>query len=687
MVDYSKEVHNELRDTGGALADVRSDRFGAAGNGVTNDRAAIAAADALDAPILFSYGTYRVATSNLTIASPTFFLGGVIKPASGITVTLSREPQAASIQIFDESLGGVVTLSEYDSVNVCWYGCSASLSAAANTTIIKGLLLRYRSITIPAFVDWNGYVDTQAETGQTISYDHRHRQLIIGGQVLRFPKDETKGYIANMPFMRGAADAGLWSMPNGPITAAGGPAPRPAGKHAVFLDDYGEVAASPDSWGNVDYRDGTLIGNVHEGSLGFGVIRLQFKSNGRFIPFAPEGHISLFGSSQTPMRIVRVQPNPSVAGNFFTPDPAEPYTFNYEMPIWKPGKAVTQGQLINEAGKIYEAQSAGTTGSTPVIHATYRKKQLALTGVTGTFVVGETVKQGVGDVPNGDIETLPGGGGGVDGDYLLQYWNQQDFSVGQVVTGQTSGATGTIASITDVDVDIDNNDNNFVPPGPPVAGRIESDGAIDWMFLDNIIGYIRAAESMKGIVILGDDAAQLPFVGFNDVGTHFIEDALFYPGKRLRFADNTGEEADAGYGRSSNNKLELKGPSPSNGEVHIYGRHGQPGYLRVLGTQITANAIPFVMATGTAKASGATTYDMGGGNYVVFSDAGATSFTGFTNMRTGQPFWVRVTTGNTTFVHSANLQMPGGVNYTPPANTTLQFFAHGTTTCAIPVGA
>ena len=657
--------------------DVATDsRFsgGAVGDGIANDRAALAAMDAADhdnlipaADVAFKVG------SDLTFTRATWFQeGGIIRPSgAGVDIVFASPIVAGSWQIFDESLGGTVTLNEYDTIDVCWYGCSAELDAAANTAIIKSLLLRYRSLLIPPFVDWNGYVDSQAETGKTLSYDNRHRQLIIGGQVLRFPKDESKGHIANMPFVRGAADAGLWSMPNGAVTAEGGPAPRPAGKHAVFLDDYGENAANPDEFGNVDYRDGTLIGNLHEGSLGLGVIRLQAKSNGRYVPGAPELHLSLYGSSQTPMRIVRLQPRPAVSGNYFVG--GGPYVFNYEMPTWRPGKPVTQGQLIIEAGKIYEAQSAGVTGNIPVIHGRYRKKRLNLSMISGAFVVGETIKElGTPDVPNGDLEVVEGGG-----NYLLQKWNQVTFTPGEVVTGFVSGATATILSVTDVDVDVDNNDNNFVPPGPAVWGRIESDGNIDWLFIDNIIGYIRGNDSMKGIVILGDDAALLPWPGFNDVGTHVIEDMMFYNGRRLRFLNAAGNEANAGIDLTSNSKLQVKGPDHANAEVHIYARYGLARYLRILPNQVTAVDMPIVQPTATAKPSGATTHSMEDGNYVVFNDAVPTNFTQFLDLVVGMEFTVRFLTVNTTLVNSANLRTRTGANFTPAAFTMYKFVAHG----------
>ena len=658
--------------------DVASDpRFsgGAVGDGAANDRAALSAMDAGDHDNLIPQADDAfLVGSDLTITRATWFQeGGIIRPSgAGVDVVFEKPIVAGSWQIFDESLGGTVALLRHRAVDVCWYGCSAELSEAENEAIIVDLLDRYDALIVPEFVPWAGTVPIAADTGLALVTDYHNGQMVLGGGRFTIPAAGTKGHITLKPFARNGRAIGLWVQPNSTATGVSGP--EDAGSTKYFLDDYDTEAANPDIWGNVSYRDGTSIGNVREGSLGFGVIRHQVKANGRFVPFAPEMHFGTYGSSQNPMRIVRLQPRPAVAGNFFAPTNPQPYVFDFDMPCWKAGQEVVQGQLINECGKIYEAQSSGVTGEIPVIHATYRKKRLNLMTVTGVFQVGETLKElATAGVPNADLEANEGGG-----NYLLQKWNQVDFTPGATVTGQTSGATGVIVAVTNVDVDVDNNDNNFVPPGPAVWGRIESDGAIDWLFMDNIIGYIRGNPTMKALVLLGDDVAFLPPPGFPDVGTMLIEDLAVRQGKRVRFLNATGTEADAGFHRTANNKFEVAGPSPANGELHLYGRYGQPGYFRLLDNQATTSGIPFVFAA-VNKLSLATTLSMATGNYAVFADAGPTSFTGFTNLRPGEFFLVRFTTGNTTLVHHATDLILGGADLTPPSGTMLLFQAHSTT--------
>lgn len=96
-------------DHGGAGYNVHSSRLStvAVGDGTADDRAALAAADALG-PAEGSPGkTYRIA-SNLTLANGWRPNGSKLKPASGVTVTVSGPVEAGLYQWIDTSLGGVV---------------------------------------------------------------------------------------------------------------------------------------------------------------------------------------------------------------------------------------------------------------------------------------------------------------------------------------------------------------------------------------------------------------------------------------------------------------------------------------------------------------------------------------------------------------------------------------------------
>ncbi len=94
---------------------------GVAGNGSTDDRAALATSDdaalAASLPLMLLPGTYKV-SSNITIDSPVWFAGdAILKPDNGVTVTLAGGvAQAPMSQIFDHSAGGVVAPA-----NTAWY--------------------------------------------------------------------------------------------------------------------------------------------------------------------------------------------------------------------------------------------------------------------------------------------------------------------------------------------------------------------------------------------------------------------------------------------------------------------------------------------------------------------------------------------------------------------------------------
>jgi hypothetical protein len=108
------------------------------GNGSTDDRAAIAAADttavATGLSALLPSGTYRVA-SNLTVASPLIMqAGAVIKPDSGVTVTLAGGVDAPRKQVFDHSAGGVVAPKKVDYYHPAWWGATGGSDDTAAWT-------------------------------------------------------------------------------------------------------------------------------------------------------------------------------------------------------------------------------------------------------------------------------------------------------------------------------------------------------------------------------------------------------------------------------------------------------------------------------------------------------------------------------------------------------------------------
>jgi hypothetical protein len=83
--------------------------YGATGDATTNDRAAFVDLEADADHGFVPAGTYLI-SSNLTLSKVwTFARGAKLKPASGVTVTISGPVNAGLWQIFDTSAGGTVT--------------------------------------------------------------------------------------------------------------------------------------------------------------------------------------------------------------------------------------------------------------------------------------------------------------------------------------------------------------------------------------------------------------------------------------------------------------------------------------------------------------------------------------------------------------------------------------------------
>lgn len=98
--------------------------WGMTGNGATDDRTAFAAADANGDMRIIS-GIYSI-QSNITITNAiTFEPGAILKPANGVTITLSETVNAGNYQIFDISAGGTIApTSPFDVEEVLdtWFG-------------------------------------------------------------------------------------------------------------------------------------------------------------------------------------------------------------------------------------------------------------------------------------------------------------------------------------------------------------------------------------------------------------------------------------------------------------------------------------------------------------------------------------------------------------------------------------
>lgn len=127
----------------GSYGDVRS--RGAVGNGVTDDRATLAAIHnglPTGAGLRFPGPYTYLIGSNWTITrNVEFHPGAVLKPAAGVTITIGnpRQIRAGAYQIFDLSAGGAVVCSRGGPVLADWWGASPNDSTPSSVAITAAL--------------------------------------------------------------------------------------------------------------------------------------------------------------------------------------------------------------------------------------------------------------------------------------------------------------------------------------------------------------------------------------------------------------------------------------------------------------------------------------------------------------------------------------------------------------------
>jgi hypothetical protein len=107
-----------------------------AGTGLADDRAALVACEAAGAFVDLSPGTYLV-SSNLTLTKVLRFApGAVLKPASGITITITGEIVAGHWQIFDVSAGGTIAGPVRNQIILPdWWGAAPGVASDQSSKI------------------------------------------------------------------------------------------------------------------------------------------------------------------------------------------------------------------------------------------------------------------------------------------------------------------------------------------------------------------------------------------------------------------------------------------------------------------------------------------------------------------------------------------------------------------------
>lgn len=138
-------------DKGGAVFNVKA--YGAKGDGTTDDRASfVAVEDAGDHG--FAPASSYLIGSNLTLSKAwTLANGAMLKPANGVTITITGSLDAGLCQAFDLSLGGSVVFGEgaVSGVLPAWFGTGGAAVKHAVTACCDGGVVDCRALA-------NGYV-------------------------------------------------------------------------------------------------------------------------------------------------------------------------------------------------------------------------------------------------------------------------------------------------------------------------------------------------------------------------------------------------------------------------------------------------------------------------------------------------------------------------------------------------
>lgn len=118
--------------------------YGAVGDGVTDNATFLANCPATD--LLVPPGTYLVNSNTTIAANLRFAAGAILKPASGVTITLSASFSALPVHIFDISAGGTITLPQ-QMTDFCaeWWG--ANITRTDNDVPINAAMAAVGNVT------------------------------------------------------------------------------------------------------------------------------------------------------------------------------------------------------------------------------------------------------------------------------------------------------------------------------------------------------------------------------------------------------------------------------------------------------------------------------------------------------------------------------------------------------------
>lgn len=156
-------------------------RYGATGNGTTDDRTAVAAADtaATGSVVAFPPGHYKFA-SNLTITNPVrLAVGAYLEPTSGVTVTLAAGVTATPFTTVFAG-AGTVKIGKPQTVTADWWGAKST-----STTIARAVAGTAQGSRIELAGKYTSGTITMAADEVTGLGDQNKALVGIGGPGIR----------------------------------------------------------------------------------------------------------------------------------------------------------------------------------------------------------------------------------------------------------------------------------------------------------------------------------------------------------------------------------------------------------------------------------------------------------------------------------------------------------------------
>tara|TARA_R110000782_G_scaffold140294_2_gene232807 strand:+ start:315 stop:2933 length:2619 start_codon:yes stop_codon:yes gene_type:complete len=537
------------------------------------------------------------------------------------------------------------------------FGATSGASSASNTAKIKAAADNFNRVFVEAEIGF----DRDSAINLGVGADQIIVTEIDGATSYRATTIEpgTGNSHATVRSILDDNQTGLWVMPRG-FPDVGVPSQLQTAAVKIFMEDYVSL-------GGGDYRDGGFTAENRDSYHGTGTIRINTKAEGNQVPFKPDLHLTFQGGQEIPQRMIQTQERPCPAGNFFA---GGIIRFEEGFPIWRTGITVAQGQLVNMYGRIYEAQSAGVTGASAPIHATYEITSLTVAD-SSAFIIDEIVRNGGPgapfDYPTGKVYDKPNA-------TTVRVYNENSFALaddwdttGSVpLTGDTSGGSTAISAQVGVSINVDEASTTYTPIGPPVGGRTVSDGTISWRFLDDLKSFTPGNVGMYPIIMWGDKDST-PILYDNVMRFQLADYSLgIHDTSSLSFP-KTGAPTD---------KFKIYRDAAGSFNLTIEYPGGAKVLFNPVNNAINVEGVAWGR-TVLVKTSGDTTVDVTGSEVVTMNDLVATNFTGFTGGVTGQLVTVRFNSANTTLINGTNFEIRSGFNttgnLTPVAKTAHTF--------------